>query len=347
METAGVVITIVVIVALLIFGFLIQSIRRKKNQKKREKEFEQNHANRADYSKNQSQNSSTYDQHLRDQFSAKRKIWFANIHHQVEIPELNYQEFIQIFPFFSSLEATKRYLENQNLSSEKIQETMIFLEKAQAKFNKVCLGADDRLLGQFQNMVSYLDANAIEFFSKYYLEFLNFNAYSLVSFWYEEVLVHTINLAINNQSLDYNYLRAGLKGYEKSLNNSIIQLVQRMRSDLYQQNRTSYEEFINEFLNQFFHQSSSHNRAKFNSGGYNGYQDEQSEYFAHQDEVALNAAYKELGVELDASDEQVKSAYRQLAKTYHPDKNPSVQAREKMSQINAAYSLIKEQRDIK
>jgi|GEM_PF-696114 len=182
METAGVVITIVVIVALLIFGFLIQSIRRKKNQKKREKEFEQNHANRADYSKNQSQNSSTYDQHLRDQFSAKRKIWFANIHHQVEIPELNYQEFIQIFPFFSSLEATKRYLENQNLSSEKIQETMIFLEKAQAKFNKVCLGADDRLLGQFQNMVSYLDANAIEFFSKYYLEFLNFNAYSLVSF---------------------------------------------------------------------------------------------------------------------------------------------------------------------
>lgn len=347
MKTTGVIITIVVIVALLIFGFLIQSVRHKKSQKKREKEFNQKHNNASSSTKNQSRNYSAYNQHLRDQFSAKRKIWFTNIHHQVEIPGLNYQEFIQVFPFFSNLEATKKYLETRNLSSEKLRETMFFLEKAQIKFNKVCLSADDRLLGQFQNLVTYLDANAIEFFSKYYLEFLGFNAYSLVSFWYEEVLAHTVNLAVSNQTLDHNYLKAGLKSYEKSLNSSIDQLVQRMRSDLYQQTRTSYEEFISEFLNQFFHQGSNYNRTKFNSGGYNGYQGEESEYFAHQDKVALNAAYKELGVELNASDEQVKSAYRQLAKTYHPDKNPSVQAREKMSQINAAYSLIKEQRNIK
>ncbi len=52
--------------------------------------------------------------------------------------------------------------------------------------------------------------------------------------------------------------------------------------------------------------------------------------------------YKVLGVSPDASDEDIKRAYRRLAKKYHPDLNPGDQeAALKMQEVNAAYEQIK------
>ena len=52
--------------------------------------------------------------------------------------------------------------------------------------------------------------------------------------------------------------------------------------------------------------------------------------------------YKILGVSPDASDEEIKKAYRALAKKYHPDLNPGDENAAKMMQkINAAYEQIK------
>ena len=58
--------------------------------------------------------------------------------------------------------------------------------------------------------------------------------------------------------------------------------------------------------------------------------------------------YKVLGVSASASDEEVKDAYRKLAKKYHPDQytdSPLAElASEKMKEINEAYDTIVAQR---
>ena len=56
----------------------------------------------------------------------------------------------------------------------------------------------------------------------------------------------------------------------------------------------------------------------------------------------MDDPYKILGVSPDASDEEIKKAYRRLAKKYHPDLNPGDEtAARKMQEINDAYDRIK------
>ena len=62
----------------------------------------------------------------------------------------------------------------------------------------------------------------------------------------------------------------------------------------------------------------------------------------------MNDPYKVLGVNPSDTDEQIKEAYRNLAKKYHPDNyadSPLADlAQEKMQEVNAAYDEIMEKR---
>ncbi len=51
--------------------------------------------------------------------------------------------------------------------------------------------------------------------------------------------------------------------------------------------------------------------------------------------------YETLGVSRDATDEDIKKAYRKLVFQYHPDRNPgNAEAESKIREINAAYEVI-------
>ena len=50
--------------------------------------------------------------------------------------------------------------------------------------------------------------------------------------------------------------------------------------------------------------------------------------------------YEVLGLEADASDEEIKKAYRSLAKAFHPDTSTHPKAKERFLAISAAYEVL-------
>jgi len=54
----------------------------------------------------------------------------------------------------------------------------------------------------------------------------------------------------------------------------------------------------------------------------------------------LRDLYEILGVGRDATDDDIKKAYRRLAREYHPDVNPDPAAEERFKEVSAAYEIL-------
>src|SRR3954463_75002 len=57
--------------------------------------------------------------------------------------------------------------------------------------------------------------------------------------------------------------------------------------------------------------------------------------------MAQRDPYSVLGVERKASADEIKKAYRKLARQYHPDRNPDdAKAEERFKEIQSAYDIV-------
>lgn len=89
-----------------------------------------------------------------------------------------------------------------------------------------------------------------------------------------------------------------------------------------------------------------------NIASYLGISDRDFESIRHMFVPDTDAAYRILGIDRSASDEDVKKAYRKMAVKYHPDKVSYLgeeyqkAAKEKFQKINDAYDAIKKERGI-
>lgn len=108
----------------------------------------------------------------------------------------------------------------------------------------------------------------------------------------------------------------------------------------------------NSYSNQSNNSSNSNNRG-YNNSSNSSNSNSNSNNYRRSSGVSVSEAYDILGVSGNASDAEVKKAFRALAMKYHPDRVSGMgdeavrQATESMRQINAAWDVLKEARGIK
>lgn len=70
---------------------------------------------------------------------------------------------------------------------------------------------------------------------------------------------------------------------------------------------------------------------------------EAQEFRKMMQDSALPNYYGVLGIPMDATHEEIKAKFRQLAKEYHPDKSKDEKSAEKFAEINKAYEVLSDE----
>ncbi|WP_100182226.1 DnaJ domain-containing protein [Candidatus Nitrosotenuis aquarius] len=70
---------------------------------------------------------------------------------------------------------------------------------------------------------------------------------------------------------------------------------------------------------------------------------EAQEFRKMMQDSALPNYYRVLGVSMEATQEEIKAKFRQLAKEYHPDKSKDEKSAELFAEINKAYEVLSDE----
>ncbi len=138
-------------------------------------------------------------------------------------------------------------------------------------------------------------------------------------------------------------------GYSDDNFNDLEMTAIRNISDLCGINRTSFEAIKAMYARQSYQYQYDYDTGGYESG-YGSYQESGGGYSGSRINYNIEDDYKILEVSPDATDEEVKKAYREAAKKHHPDKvghlgeDVRKAAEEKFAQVNNAYDRIKKAR---
>ncbi|ATG97815.1 hypothetical protein CP520_00605 [Mesoplasma lactucae ATCC 49193] len=186
-----------------------------------------------------------------------------------------------------------------------------------------------------------MDDNVLRYFNQYYGYFLNVNHELLERYLYNTTVSHVIEQALGKGLIgDDGYIRAALNSYTQSINGAVNEIAQRIQQDQAEQNQQFFDDLFRQFREAF--EQSTNGSYSYRSSESHGYYEEKV-----NGKTVLQAAYTTLQVEESATDDEVKKAYRKLAKEYHPDRNPSKEAKDKMAAVNNAYDTVKKSRNMK
>ncbi|ASZ09210.1 hypothetical protein CK556_02480 [Mesoplasma chauliocola] len=249
--------------------------------------------------------------------NTNRKVWMRNTKRTVLVDKYNYYEHFEEFPFNSEFINTKEYLVNNSFSFTTTNDVIKELSDAQSKLLNFWLVEQRKLLKAFDQTGLEDTYENRNFLMKFYNESLNI---------YMKIMSQGFVPRILKAKIDF------LKGENLLDVNSQISTMQ-----------SWITKAIADLINELFKQSGVYQQTHQNTQSqYNQYTHQQQKQSRMSDQFSdINWAYQTLGVSPKATSDEIKKQYRKLAMTYHPDKNKTPEAKDKMVEINRAYQFLK------
>jgi len=173
---------------------------------------------------------------------------------------------------------------------------------------------------------------------------------------YEESVIKKIVNALNITPGEYKsiymlFMKKYKQGYYNTGDRSEQSSYSNSSNNSYSnQNNNSNQNSYNRSSNSGYNSNSNNNNSYSNR---NSNSNSNSNNYRRTSGVSVSEAYDILGVAGNASDAEIKKAYRVLAVKYHPDNAAALgdeavrQATESMKKINAAWEVLKDARGIK